>query len=72
MVKEIVAAKINSVITTNRAHIAAALEMNMAVEFLERKHMQFMDQCDLGPVWHQLAIAPTIFCIDDKGEPIKP
>jgi hypothetical protein len=70
--KEIVAAKIGGIITTDRRHIIAAVEMGQSVQFIERKHMEMMDALDLGIRWHNLAIAPTIFCIDDKGMPQKP
>ena len=70
--KEIVAAKIGDMITTDRRRMIAAVEMNQPVQWLERKHMQMMDACDLGIRWHQLATAPTIFCIDDEGMPQKP
>jgi hypothetical protein len=71
-VKEIVAAKIGDIITTHRSHITAALEMGQPVEFIERRHMQLMDACDLGIRWHQLAVAPTLFCLDEDGNPCPP
>ena len=38
--KEIVAAKIGDIITTNRQHMIAAVEMNQSVQWIERKHME--------------------------------
>jgi hypothetical protein len=70
--REIVAAKIGDMITTNRRHIISALELNQDIQFLDRLHMEFMASLDLGPKWGELAKAPTIFRLDKNGKPIKP
>jgi len=65
--KEIVAARIGTIITTNRKSILAAIEADTVSEFIERERMQFMAACDLGQKWITLANAPTLFVIDDNG-----
>jgi len=67
--KEIVGAKIGTLITNNRRTISEAVERNAVTEFLDRKHMQFMAAMDLGRNWELMASGPTLFCIDDNGKP---
>jgi hypothetical protein len=70
--KEIVAAKIGTLITTERKAIIAALDANADVQFLDRRHMQLMAGFDLGPQWTALANAPTLFCVGADGKPCAP
>jgi hypothetical protein len=70
--REIVAAKIGDMITTDRRHIQSALELNQDIQFIDRLHMEFMASFDLGPQWEQLAKAPTIFRLDKDGNPVPP
>lgn len=70
MKKEIVAARIGSIITNNHKAIVSALEQNQPIEWLDRKHMQMMDMFDLGIRWHNLAIAPTLFIADYENNTI--
>lgn len=65
---EIVAARIGTVITNNRAEIISAIKVNSDnVEFLDRTRMRFLAALDLGPEWWALAIGKTLFRIDDDG-----
>jgi hypothetical protein len=68
-VKEIVGAKIGTLITNNRRTIAEAVERNAVTEFLDRERMQFMAAMDLGRNWELMASGPTLFCIDADGKP---
>jgi hypothetical protein len=70
--REIVAAKIGTLITTNRTHILSAIELKLDVQFIDRLHMEMMAAMDLGPQWKALAEAPTIFRIDPEGRPVAP
>ena len=70
--KEIVAAKIGTLITNIPGQIAEAVEANARVEWLDRRHMQLMAAMDLGERWRTLANGKTLFCINDKGEPCSP
>ncbi len=70
--RQIVAAKIGNIITTQRHHILSALELGQDVQFIDRLHMELMAKMDLGPRWESLANAPTIFVIDKDGNPRKP
>ena len=70
--KEIVGAKIGTLITNNRKTIAEAVERNAVTEFLDRQRMQFMAAMDLGRNWDLMANGPTLFCIDDDGRPQPP
>ncbi len=68
--KEIVAARIGTVVTNNPRLIRAALELGRKdIEFLDRQRMQFMAAMDLGPRWERLAESPTLFLMDENGEP---
>ena len=68
--REIVGAKINgSTITNNLANIAAASNAGRLNELYDRKQMQFMSDCDLGRNWDLMAEGPTLFLIDDQGNP---
>lgn len=64
MQREIVGAKIGGTITNSPAHIAAAIESGMRIEWLERKRMKFMAACDLGINWEKMANGPTLFDIN--------
>lgn len=68
-VKEIVGAKIGTLITNDRRTIAEAVERNAVIEFLDRERMQFMAAMDLGRNWELIASGPTLFCIDADGQP---
>ena len=70
--KEIVGARIGTLITNNRETIADAVERNAVTEFLDRQRMQFMAAMDLGRRWEVMANGPTLFCIDDDGKPQPP
>jgi len=65
--KEIVAARIGTLITNHRETIQEAVEKNVHVEFLDRRRMEFMASMDLGERWEALASGPTFFCVDDEG-----
>lgn len=69
--KEIVAILIGDTktgtITTDRTHITTALELKLDVHWIERRQLQFMAACDLGPQWTALAQAPTLFRVDEQG-----
>jgi len=63
---EIVGAFINRKIITNKvSDIAAALDMNMDIEWLSRARMELMAHCDFGQRWEAMAAGPTLFCIVD-------
>lgn len=69
-IKEIVAAEINgSIITNNFVDIVEAAKQNRVCQYLDRKHMQFMDACDLGSNWENLAKSKTLFYVVD-GQPM--
>lgn len=70
--KEIVGAMIGTIITNDRRSIMAAVEAGTVREFLDRRRMQFMAACDLGENWRRMAAGPTLFCIDDDGNPQPP
>lgn len=70
--KEIVAAKIGSLITNDPRTIGSAIERNATMEFLDRQRMQFMAAMDLGTKWGKLANSKILFCIDDDGKPQPP
>ncbi len=67
--KEIVGARIGTLITNDRRTIADAVERNVVTEFLDRKRMRFMAAMDLGRNWELMANGQTLFCIDDDGNP---
>ncbi len=67
--KEIVAAMIGTIITTQPRQIMSAIELGLVKEFIDRDRMKFMAAFDLGPQWERLAKAPTLFIVDDNGEP---
>lgn len=71
--KEIVAAKIGSIVTNSLIDIIAAAKEGRVSQYLDRKHMELMAACDLGGRWKALAESPTLFYIVD-GEPtfVKP
>ena len=70
--KEIVGAKIGTMITNNRQVISEAFEAGRVTEFLDRGRMQFMAAMDLGRNWKIMANGPTLFCLDDNGKPHAP
>ena len=67
--REIVAAKIGDIITTDPLHIKSAYELDIPVELICRKRLAFMAAMDLGKKWQDLAKAPTLFIVDDQGLP---
>jgi len=70
--QEIVGAVINGTTVTNDpSEIAKAIENNRCNRLLDRRSMQFMSACDLGRNWDNLANSPTLFRIDDNGDPVK-
>ena len=70
--KEIVGAKIGTLVTNNRDVIITALEHGKITELLDRRRMQFMAGMDLGRKWDLMASGPTLFCMDDAGKPQPP
>lgn len=71
--KEIVGAIINGGTVTNSvAAIRVACERGTVDRFLDRRHMEFMAACDLGQNWRIMAEGPTLFCVDDNGQPCAP
>lgn len=62
--KEIVGARIGTIITNDRSAIADAVERGTLTEFLDRPRMAFMAALDLGIRWEQMAKGPTLFCLD--------
>jgi len=67
--KEIVGCRIGNIITNNREIIINAVEQNAVTEYLDRQRMQFMAVMDLGRNWELMANGPTLFCIDNDGNP---
>jgi len=68
--QEIVGAVINgSTVTNDVVQIAKAIKNDRCNKLLDRKSMQFMSACDLGRNWDILASSPTLFIIDDNGNP---
>jgi hypothetical protein len=67
--KEIVGARIGTLITNHRGTIAEAVRRNTVTEFLDRQHMQLMAGMDLGRNWELMANGPTLFCLDENGTP---
>lgn len=66
--KQIVAAKLgDGVITNDIQKIVCAVENETLAEFYDRKIMRFMASCDVGRHYDELANAPTLFLIDEKG-----
>lgn len=63
---------IGTVITTDRSHMRAAIELDQPIQFIDRLHMEMMASFDLGPQWERLAKAPTIFKLDKDGNPCSP
>lgn len=70
--KEIVGAMVGTIITNNFANIRDAYLSGRQVQLLDRKHMQLMAACDLGQNWEKMAAGPTLFVIDDDGNPRAP
>lgn len=60
--KEIVGAKIGTMITNNPKTIAEAFDRGSVTEWLDRKSMQFMALMDLGCNWELMANGPILFC----------
>lgn len=68
--REIVGAKINgSTITNSLPKIVEAAKAGRLGEVYDRSQMQFMSSCDLGRNWDLMAEGPTLFLIDDQGNP---
>lgn len=67
--KEIVGARIGSIITADVGVIHRAFEAGKVTDFLDRETMRFMSNLDLGKHWDAMANAPTLFCIGDNGKP---
>lgn len=71
--KEIIGAMVDGrFLTSDPRAIADAVETGRVTEWLDRRRMQFMAACDLGPKWGQLAESKTLFCLDDDGNPLPP
>ena len=70
--KEIVGAMVGTIITNDRRIIYEAVKQGTVKQFLDRKHMQFMAAMDLGQSWEEMANGPTLFCVDDDGNPQPP
>lgn len=70
---EIVAIIIDENIITNRWDIILeAVACNKHIRPLNRVHMQFMANADLGQNWTNLASGPTLFLINEDGEFVLP
>ena len=65
--REIIAAKIGTIITNDISSIINALSSGTEIRFLSRKEMQFMSACDLGHKWDNLSKAKTILIKNDDG-----
>lgn len=70
--KEIVGARIGTIITNDAHTIAAALEHNLVMDLLDRQRMQWMAAMDLGVHWEAMANSPTLFCINSAGDVVAP
>ena len=70
--RQIVGARIGTMITNNHGVIREAFEAGRVTEFLDRERMQFMAGMDLGRNWELMASGPTLFCLDDEGKPHAP
>lgn len=70
--KQIVGARIGTMITNNKSVIREAFEARRVTEFLDRDRMRLMASMDLGRNWELMANGPTLFCIDDEGKPHAP
>jgi|APSaa5957512622_1039677.scaffolds.fasta_scaffold13498_9 hypothetical protein len=70
--REIVGAKIGSIITNIPSKIFDAVEKGRIRKFLSKKEMQFMSNCDLGKKWDDMAKSPVLFVIDDENEKVYP
>lgn len=68
--KEIVAVRMGTIIVTDAKYIHD--NINSVDALICRQHVQLMASLDLGPTWERLAKAPTLFCIDDNGNPQPP
>jgi len=68
--KEIVGAQIEYTVTNMPRLIAEAVSNNRRIRFLSRAEMQFMASCDLGKQWEDMASGPTLFFLDDNGNPV--
>ncbi len=68
--RDIVGAKINGgTVTNSLPKIVEAAKSGRLDDVYDRKQMQFMSCCDLGRNWELMAIGPTLFLIDDDGNP---
>jgi len=67
--KEIVAAQIGSVITSNLALFKEMVLAGSDFRLFSRFEMEFMSNMDLGSQWTALANAPTWFLLDENGKP---
>lgn len=65
--KEIVAVRMGTIIVTDAKYIHD--NINSVDALICRQHVQLMASLDLGHTWERLAKAPTLFCIDDNGNP---
>lgn len=72
--KDIIAARIGSIITNDRDEIVAALQSGTRIEPIDSVRAKFMAACDLGPQWTALAQSPILFVLGEDGvyrEPVK-
>jgi hypothetical protein len=67
---EIVGARIGTKITNSPKIIAAAVELDAVIEFLDRPRMRFMAAADFGSQWNAMALGPTLFIAEtnERGE----
>ena len=66
MVKEIVGAKIGSIITNSLETMKKAAIDGVDIQLLSRQEMSFMSGCDLGINWDKMAQGDTLFLFNDE------
>ena len=70
--REIVAAKIGTLMTNDPRTIHDAIKAGAEMQFMERPHMELMASFDLGIRWEVLANGPTLFKVDDDNNVYPP
>lgn len=65
-IREVVAVKIGTRITTDPLEILRAIRSNVDVQLFDRGVAEMMAACDLGEKWESLAKAESIFTFDAK------
>lgn len=58
---EVVAAKIDGIITNDRKTIIEAIENNKIEQFISRLEFEIMSALDFGSKWTEFSKAPTLF-----------